>query len=732
MRTSIVLVALLAVFALVLADDEVNYKGKPASYWAKQIEEGDPAGRLAAVRAMRAFGPSVDGAVAALAKALGDTSVDVRIEAASALADLGPAAAPAVEALAKSLRDARAEVRLRAATALGKIGQPAVGAFPALADLLDDADPTVQAATCAAIETLPIEAKDRAAVATRAARSKSPAVRAWGLKQVVALGAEAKDAEPLLIDALGDEDIMTRRRAAEALGRIGASEKAIPALTHALADKDASVVGAATAALATFGDKAVPALLELLQQDEGNTWQLASCALAEMGAQSGSIVPELLKMLRDRDEGFRKRGVATLLRMGERGRKVLEKARTDKDELVAKAAEQALAGTAKTAPYRARIADAKLNLVARGGGTRASEATVTAALWWLARHQAPDGHWKAAGFEECCSGMKCGGPGYEDYDVGETGLALLAFLGAGYGMDSHAAVKDGPEFGLVVTRAIDYLMAVQQADGGFDAKHASKRMYNDAIATYALAEAYGVTGDEAVGVAAQKAVNFLEAAQNPNAVWRYTPRSGDNDTSVTGWCVMALEAAQMAGLEVDGRVRANAWAFVKGVTDQNYAKVGYQTIEDAGVKVVVPGKNEDYAQHEAMAAIGMLVRSFLAGDRRDPLLEMGARLLAGDLPEWDGARKTTDYYYWYYGTMALFQFDGPGSGGTQKYWKPWNQAVVNAIVKNQNTRDAGCADGSWDPDDRWGFEGGRVYATALNALTLEVYYRYPNVFAKPK
>jgi hypothetical protein len=30
--------------------------------------------------------------------------------------------------------------------------------------------------------------------------------------------------------------------------------------------------------------------------------------------------------------------------------------------------------------------------------------------------------------------------------------------------------------------------------------------------------------------------------------------------------------------------------------------------------------------------------------------------------------------------------------------------------------------------DRWGFEGSRVYATAINALTLEVYYRYANVF----
>ncbi|RKY14224.1 MAG: hypothetical protein DRP82_04360, partial [Planctomycetota bacterium] len=39
-------------------------------------------------------------------------------------------------------------------------------------------------------------------------------------------------------------------------------------------------------------------------------------------------------------------------------------------------------------------------------------------------------------------------------------------------------------------------------------------------------------------------------------------------------------------------------------------------------------------------------------------------------------------------------------------------------------RRGGCADGSWDPVGKWGMVGGRVYSTALNALTLEIYYRY--------
>ena len=35
--------------------------------------------------------------------------------------------------------------------------------------------------------------------------------------------------------------------------------------------------------------------------------------------------------------------------------------------------------------------------------------------------------------------------------------------------------------------------------------------------------------------------------------------------------------------------------------------------------------------------------------------------------------------------------------------------------------------GSWDPDCAWGGVGGRVYSTAMVALCLEVYHRYPRL-----
>ena len=81
-------------------------------------------------------------------------------------------------------------------------------------------------------------------------------------------------------------------------------------------------------------------------------------------------------------------------------------------------------------------------------------------------------------------------------------------------------------------------------------------------------------------------------------------------------------------------------------------------------------------------------------------------------------------YYWYYASLALFQYDGP-SGNV---WKQWNEPMKDALVKNQQTPSSGCKNGSWEPVGRWCGEGGRVYATAINALTLEVYYRYANVF----
>ena len=367
-------------------------------------------------------------------------------------------------------------------------------------------------------------------------------------------------------------------------------------------------------------------------------------------------------------------------------------------------------------------------------GQGPDEVCAQGALGWLARHQSPDGSWKAAGFADQCHGAKCGGDGYSDYDTGVTGLALLAFLGAGYTHLTPEGQTADPrtpgkliQFRDVVKKAIRWLVANQDADGCVGPK-VSKMMYNQAIVALALAEAYGMTESRLLKDPAQHAIDHLTAAKNPYKAWRYTSKCGESDASVTGWCVMALKSAKASNLQVGDAALHEANDWMKSVTDTNYGKVGYTDASEAGVHVAVPGKNEQYANHEALGAVGMMTRIFVDTDRSDPVLALTATRLSEDLPVWDKAKFTNDYYYWYYATLALFQYDGPDSGGSGNYWKPWNRAIQAVLPKNQHTTADGCAEGSWDADDRWGFEGGRVYAVAINALTMEVYQRYPNAF----
>ncbi|HBN74959.1 MAG TPA: hypothetical protein DD473_03875, partial [Planctomycetaceae bacterium] len=72
-------------------------------------------------------------------------------------------------------------------------------------------------------------------------------------------------------------------------------------------------------------------------------------------------------------------------------------------------------------------------------------------------------------------------------------------------------------------------------------------------------------------------------------------------------------------------------------------------------------------------------------------------------------------YYWYYGTLAMYQFGG-------EEWNQWNGQVRELLIAKQ--RKQGPLAGSWNPDGPWGGYGGRIYSTALATLSLEVYYRF--------
>src|SRR6185369_9274002 len=101
------------------------------------------------------------------------------------------------------------------------------------------------------------------------------------------------------------------------------------------------------------------------------------------------------------------------------------------------------------------------------------------------------------------------------------------FLGAG---QTHKGTGEkGSAYAKNVERALTFLMGKQSREGDFGGG-----MYSHGLATIAMCEAYGLTSDPRLKSSAQRAVNFIAAAQNGKGGWDYSPKGAGNDTSVGG------------------------------------------------------------------------------------------------------------------------------------------------------------------------------------------------------
>lgn len=362
------------------------------------------------------------------------------------------------------------------------------------------------------------------------------------------------------------------------------------------------------------------------------------------------------------------------------------------------------------------------------GGDARSEDAVEAGLRWLAAHQSDDGTWQRVGFQDQCPDTdRCLGTAHTRTDVslrtGLTGLAMLAFLGAGH-TDRVGAYQD------TVRRATAALLRYQRPDGGFS-RSPNIAGYNDALATLALAELFAMTRDERLRAPLEAAVGNLVRGQQPLGGWDYVlrPESGRNDTSITAWAVQALHTCAVAGIQVPraALIRASLHFQRAGEPD---GRVRYSDA-DIGFKLDPDTMRPVYRYGGAMTACGLTCEEILGWRRDAPMRVKQVALLFTDPPSATRARggDTThlhSYYYWYYGTLAMFQ-----NGGDD--WKRWNASLRDALLPLQDRR-VGVNDrrphtyGSWDPYGRgwgkWGRMGGRVYTTALATLTLEIYYRH--------
>jgi hypothetical protein len=345
--------------------------------------------------------------------------------------------------------------------------------------------------------------------------------------------------------------------------------------------------------------------------------------------------------------------------------------------------------------YADRATGRRAAAAAARGGSQETERAVQAALAWLAAAQSGDGRWDAAlhggGVERSVPGHHRHGVGAKS-DHGVTGLALLAFLGAG---NTH---RDGG-YSETVARGLRFLVGRQRADGSLagDAEFFAS-LYCHGMAGIALAECAAMTGDESLRPPLERAVHYTLSMQSPaTGGWRYA--AGDKgDTSQLGWQVMLLASARQAGLTGLEPAEARARTFLQSVSS---GRAG-------GLAAYRPGERPTVA----MTAEALACRMFLGMPADHPSAAEAVGLLARSLPE----TRSPNAYAWYYATLASFHVGGP-------QWDAWNSQLQAALLPLQRRESSGF-DGSWDPDPVWGGHGGRVYSTAMAAMTLEVYYRH--------
>ncbi len=299
---------------------------------------------------------------------------------------------------------------------------------------------------------------------------------------------------------------------------------------------------------------------------------------------------------------------------------------------------------------------------------------VEAGLDYLARTQQQDGSWS----------------GYYGQSPGVVGLVLLAFF-------AHGEVPGRGPYKETIDKGIGFLLANAKEDG-LISRTGSQPMYNHGFATLALAEVYGMSKRPEIERALRKAVDLIVRTQNRRGGWRYQPMPSDDDITVTGCQLMALRAADNAGISVPRKTIRKGVEYIESC--YAYGGFGYQ-----------PGGSPGTAR----TGIGVLLLQLL-GKHDSEKVSKGVEYLTKHPPRHPGS-----YFYYgtYYCAQAMYQF-----GGAE--WKAWDRDMTEKLLRLQ-IKTHGSERGSWP---QTGSAAGKVFATATALLALEVNWRYLPIYQR--
>ena len=300
---------------------------------------------------------------------------------------------------------------------------------------------------------------------------------------------------------------------------------------------------------------------------------------------------------------------------------------------------------------------------------------VDKALKWLADQQAGDGSWGNSAI---------------------TSFAILAFMSSGN-------VPNQGLYGKEVSKGVRYLLACARESDGYIVGPRGGNMYCHGMATLALTQVFGMTGDEDVKKVLKRAVDLIIRTQNPEGGWRYDPSPTGADISVTIMQVMALRGAKDSGLQVPDKTMDNAVEYINKCRDRNSGGYKYQPYQNP------PG----YARTAAGVCVLYLCGKYDADEIKKAVQYM---------------ERTADdrQHYWYghyYAAHALNQVGAEEWG--REAWEKYYERMKATLLRPGYQK----ASGEWY-DPRLEAAYGPVYQTSIVVLILSVPTHYLPIYQK--
>ncbi len=281
--------------------------------------------------------------------------------------------------------------------------------------------------------------------------------------------------------------------------------------------------------------------------------------------------------------------------------------------------------------------------------------------------------------------------------VAVTSLSLMAFM-------SKAEFPGAGPNGAALNKAKDWLLkkAKESPDG-----YLGDSMYEHGLATLALTELWGMTGDreedDAIQKAIEAAVDVILRSQNAGGGWRYQPNPEcGQDTSVTVMVFIGLASARQAGIVVPNETIAKVVKYLHSAVNKNTGGFNY-----------IPAGRSAGLQNESIACTaGGAYAAQLAGERGTETVLGALRFLKERSPAIIDNNFGYYHYGHYYAIQAMVQ-------AGDDYYAEWYPLIRDALIRRQGP------EGGWD-------ERGKdaSYKTPMAIIILATPHRYIPIYQR--